>query len=322
MFLNSHTTEEEKKVIYESFQKSNVPWDCLIYTPTLTVGVSILADDVKKHFHIDEGNIDVISSLQMIKRNRKAQEIHFYVREIKRNLIIDKELLKDFYLQNASEGPIFSYDSYGNLQLNEFGNFVLELQVFHNQLELNHYKTFKKLLEMQFKSNITIINEMCKLNLVEWKRKVKEKREKQLNRFIEKFLKDDLIYKSMEEEKIAYLQNLFKTDDKEIIALALKHEKDIPKLKLHSLFKRTKQFLEKYYKELIAEGHNYDYIRKVQTLLYWKTQLKELKQRYTQKDIKMYGDSFKNFLKMIGYKWKYNSYYFDDELKLLLDKLK
>ena len=52
-----------------------------MYSPTITVGISILADS-KHHFHLDRGNsMDVVSSIQMIKRNRQAENIHLFLDE-------------------------------------------------------------------------------------------------------------------------------------------------------------------------------------------------------------------------------------------------
>ena len=61
-------------------KKDHDKFDVLLYSPTLTVGVSNL-NNVKDHFHYDSSmSSDVISSLQMIKRSRKAQRIHLLIK--------------------------------------------------------------------------------------------------------------------------------------------------------------------------------------------------------------------------------------------------
>ena len=73
--------DSTKKLIYDLFEKNeHDKWDVLIYSPTLTVGVSNMNNNYY-HFHYDSSiSTDVISSLQMIKRTRKAKEIHMFIK--------------------------------------------------------------------------------------------------------------------------------------------------------------------------------------------------------------------------------------------------
>ena len=70
-------------LVYDLFsKKDHDKFQVVIYSPTLTVGVSNL-NNVVHHFHYDSGNsCDVISSIQMIKRSRYAKYIHLYLKLI------------------------------------------------------------------------------------------------------------------------------------------------------------------------------------------------------------------------------------------------
>ena len=65
--LTAETPPSTKQLIYNLFQQENHDkWDVLLYSPTLTVGVSNL-NTVKYHFHYDSSmTTDVVSSIQMI----------------------------------------------------------------------------------------------------------------------------------------------------------------------------------------------------------------------------------------------------------------
>ena len=79
VLIKGESSENFKKIIQENMSKKKQDlWKALIFTPTITVGVSIM-NESKSHYHFDSGtSIDIISSLQMLKRNRQASEIHCY----------------------------------------------------------------------------------------------------------------------------------------------------------------------------------------------------------------------------------------------------
>ena len=76
LVLTAETPPSVKERIYQIFNDENSDdYDVLLYSPTLTVGVSNL-NNVDTHFHYDSSmTTDVISSLQMIKRTRKTKKI-------------------------------------------------------------------------------------------------------------------------------------------------------------------------------------------------------------------------------------------------------
>ena len=58
--------EDVKKLIYELFnEKYHNKYDVILFSPTITVGISIM-NNVTHSFHYDEGkSVDTISSIQM-----------------------------------------------------------------------------------------------------------------------------------------------------------------------------------------------------------------------------------------------------------------
>jgi len=157
MLLTAETPEHTKKLIYEHFNKENHDaWDALIYTPTLTVGISNL-NDISDHFHIDNGmSIDTISSLQMIKRSRKAKNIHFYVKSGRRMMPFDLDTLNKKSLAKMGVDDI-TIDSTGSVVLTPERIFENKVESIFNALESNHENAFKTLLHEQFKNKILTI---------------------------------------------------------------------------------------------------------------------------------------------------------------------
>jgi len=164
MLLSAETLEEEKDLIYKEFEKDgHNGWNVLIYTPTLTVGVSIL-NKTAHHFHIDESmSADVISSIQMIRRSRKAENIHYFVKERKRYLETSAENLnwevrnniEKYYKSNHS--LLIDVDDDGDFILSKVGEFINSVEVLYNKLENNHRHSFELLLSHQVASKAEII---------------------------------------------------------------------------------------------------------------------------------------------------------------------
>jgi|GEM_PF-2986417 len=182
MLLYSATQEEEKSDIYKEFTKnSHDSWDILIYTPTLTVGVSNL-NETKHHFHIDESSsVDVISSLQMIRRSRKATNIHYFIKERKRFLetdmeqmnLIAKNDIEKYYKRNNS--LLIEVDKHGDFTLSKVGEFINSIEALYNKLEIDHKHSFELLLKHQVKEKeIKMFNIKTDININLEKTKIKE----------------------------------------------------------------------------------------------------------------------------------------------------
>ena len=182
LMLSADTLEEEKTDIYKAFDLvQHNYWDVLIYTPTLTVGVSIL-NETEHHFHIDESmSVDVISSIQMIRRSRKANVIHYLVKTRKRfletNVVsLNKEVnenIEKYYKKNNS--LLVEVDEYGDFKMSKIGLFINEVEVLYNTLENNHKHSFELLLKHQIKSEVQKVEtKKVKLKLSETKKKNKD----------------------------------------------------------------------------------------------------------------------------------------------------
>lgn len=168
--LTAETPEHTKELIYETFKEDHDKYDVLLYSPTLTVGVSNL-NSINYHFHFDSSiSADVISSLQMIKRTRKAKEIHLFVRDSFNYLITDYQKLRTHYLNNVGSGDfsiLFEVNQYGDVQISEIGKKVLKIDVFKNILETNHKGAMLWLLKYHFKNPPRVITKSFGANILQ-----------------------------------------------------------------------------------------------------------------------------------------------------------
>lgn len=159
----AETPEQTKNIIIDVLSKEGqVSFDVLLFSPSITVGVSILSD-ITHHFHFDNGkSVDPVSSIQMTKRSRKAQYIHIFSDSIQREWkSYDNEILNiemEQKLQNISEqidkSYFINFDSGG---LSKIGQFVNKFKAHFNFYSNYHKYMFRMLLEEQF-SNIQLID--------------------------------------------------------------------------------------------------------------------------------------------------------------------
>lgn len=168
--LTAETSENTKQLIYKEFsKKQNDKWDVLIYSPTLTVGVSNL-NDVKYHFHYDTSTTDCIGSLQMLKRTRNAQEIHLYVKPKIQYVKTSYDEIKDEYLSNATKQSnmsfLFELDNYGEIKISNLGRNAILIDTFRNILEYNHLDAFKYLAKLHFKNDFIKVLEHKETNIL------------------------------------------------------------------------------------------------------------------------------------------------------------
>ena len=169
--LTAETPESTKQLIYEKFKlEENNIWDVLIYSPTLTVGVSNL-NNVKCHFHYDNAmTCDVVSSLQMIKRTRKASEIHLYIKNRINYVKTNFNDLKDTYIHNlgkvAEHNELFTFNDYGEPRLSKIGKNAIKTDIFKNILEYNHKQAFLFLAQFNFKESPVFVNNIYEANIL------------------------------------------------------------------------------------------------------------------------------------------------------------
>jgi len=144
---------KDKQSVYKLLSQDEIPFDAILFSPTLTVGVSIFPK-VVCHFHYDtSGTIDAISSLQMLRRARNNTRIHYHIRgrssykatsyrDIKRNM-------KDFMIINEWNEPT---------KLSTIGHMLSIFRHMKNILANTHKYAFKALLYHQFKGSVMSVN--------------------------------------------------------------------------------------------------------------------------------------------------------------------
>lgn len=168
--LTADTSDNTKNLIYKEFEKfDNDKWDVLIYSPTLTVGVSNL-NNVRYHFHYDTSTTDTIGSLQMLKRSRNAKEIHLYVKSKTNYVKTTYDEIRDEYLSNATKSAemncLFELDNYGEIRISNIGRKAILIDTFKNILEYNHLDAFRYLAKLHFKNDFIEINDCKETNIL------------------------------------------------------------------------------------------------------------------------------------------------------------
>ena len=169
--LTAETPESTKEIIYKLFEeKDHDKWDVLIYSPTLTVGVSNL-NSVKSHFHYDSSmSSDVISSIQMLKRTRKATEIHLFIKDIIKFLKVSYNDIRDEYMlnigKNVENNFMFEINDYGEPRLSKLGKYIIKIDTFKNILEFNHKAALLWFLKYHFLNEPKIIKEKFPNNVL------------------------------------------------------------------------------------------------------------------------------------------------------------
>ena len=192
--LTAETPDTTKKLIYSLFDKEeHDKWDVLIYSPTLTVGVSNL-NNVGYHFHYDSSiSTDVISSIQMIKRTRKASEIHLCVKERTNYLKTSYNDIRDSYMgnigRNIDQNYLFDVDDYGEAKLSHIGKKAIKIDTFKNILEFDHKAAMMWMMKYHFMKEPRIITDtMSSGVLKKYQKQIKESNEALLLNNINQFL--------------------------------------------------------------------------------------------------------------------------------------
>ena len=155
--LNSDTNDEIKKLMSNLFKEDSVIYDVVLYSPTITVGISIL-NNVKHHFHYDSGkSVDPISSIQMLKRSRRATNIHVCIggdkitqKSFDVAILNERTKLRLNQLDIDHSMMVF-YNSDTN-SISELGKFTNKFIAHSNFYSNNHRETCMYMLGVQFKT--------------------------------------------------------------------------------------------------------------------------------------------------------------------------
>lgn len=200
--LTAETPQSTKELIYELFDKEDHDkWDVLIYSPTLTVGVSNI-NKTYYHFHYDSSiSTDVISSIQMVKRTRKAKEIHMFIKERVNYLKTSYNDIRDEYMgnigKNMDQNYLFEIDDYGEPKLSEIGKKAIKIDTFKNILEFDHKKAMLWLLQYHFRNEPRIIESKFDGNvLLRYQKMLKDDKTAVLRGNINQFLEMNDIEKT------------------------------------------------------------------------------------------------------------------------------
>jgi hypothetical protein len=203
IIIRSCTSKEHKKMIYNSFNSSTPKWQVVMYSPTLTVGVSNI-NNVKIHYHYDSGSsMDVLSSLQMIKRTRNAEVINCYLQER-----IKYQPTDLYRIQNELSEYQTQDDDGDTIGISDIGVKFSKVKRIFNTLENLHKESFMRLLPFQFTNNIKYItdNELPFVNKM-----IKIVKKEEINGHLNLFEE----YKNMEPEEISEIISKFYTDKNE-----------------------------------------------------------------------------------------------------------
>ena len=309
--LTAETPQCTKTLIYKLFQnEENDKYDVLIYSPTLTVGVSNL-NNIEYHFHYDSSSAcDVISSLQMIKRTRKAKEIHLYIKNKINYLKTTYKEIKDDYTENYSNNEyFFTFTNYGDLRLSPLGEKAIYIDLLSNILEYSHKKAFEYLLQFQFNKKCVIIDKMFTTNiLLPYIKEVKKENEEYKNSALEEYLslsgfdrsvildfKKQNMFEFFEEIENSIIDECPNEIRIEIIKKQVKNSSFIPKIKNYKLLNSSKDDIKSYI--------SYCLIRNPSEVKFWNSVLK-LKEPIMKEYLPGYLDNnlkLKNILKECGY---------------------
>ena len=247
----------------------------MIYSPTLTVGVSNL-NNVKKHFHYDSSiTCDCISSLQMLKRTRKAEEINIFIKERTDYLKTSYDSLRDDYLSNVGKSFdynfIFSLNDYGEPVISKLGKKIIQLDVFKNILEYNHKEAFLWLLKYHFKDKEQVVENTFSQNILfKYQKDTKLNSDNLVRNCIEQFLElNDIEYSEIDVNDFKIYEKLIESskdldcDDKtkvEILKLNVADKAFIKKCRMFKYFHDystgilTKDFIQNKISNLIMKN--------------------------------------------------------------------
>lgn len=329
--LDSSTSDDVKELASSMFKMRDVnSYDVIMFSPTITVGISIL-NNITHHFHFDSGkSIDVISSVQMTKRARLAKHIHVFLAGNRKSKIydiniLDNELVKS--IDTASNIELFNYDT---KELSNIGKFINKF-VAHNNFYTGDTKNIIKfLLSQQFLNIINIKEKLNNKNFEKIKKQISESNNIIINKSLD--MQDyDYNYskKNLDEEEKTYQEALALKDElymleDNVIVDILKYKKNIKnKIRYLLFFIKSKEQKDFEIKKLILSSLkniivDQEYINNLKILSKYDFRLMEF---YTKKEVYQFllsNNDFTRILNLIGYKKKFGGYKIDGIFKKIL----
>lgn len=252
--INSKTTEDVKKLIYELFnEKYHNKYDVILFSPTITVGISIM-NNVSHSFHYDEGkSVDTISSIQMTKRSRLAKNVHIYIdgKYSQTSLQTTSSTNTSNYLllvQNFKENikKYLKQDSYSLYynpdtdNLSDIGLFNLKFLAHLNLYTSHHKDVFLFLCHQQYK-NVQYITDVAEHS--DFTDKLSELKKEINNNYIsllDDFNINNTCLNLADYEELILKQQLSKEDEQLLVLLETK--KEFPYMTDKDIYDISKQY--------------------------------------------------------------------------------
>lgn len=152
--ITGKTDLNNKNEFIEEFNSMNFNNDILIFSPVLTIGVSI-QNDISKHFHYDGSkSVNTIQSIQMLGRSRKIEKVFYFVADIQNYTSIDTESDEEFFIKNrifnADSSFYLNLNNKGEMELNYLGKYFFKIRKYLKYLQSNTNKAFNSLLKDSF----------------------------------------------------------------------------------------------------------------------------------------------------------------------------
>ena len=154
LIIQGQTQSSKKEEYFKELNSHYLNYDIIIYSPAVTVGVSIF-NGIKKHYHYDGSNsIDTVQSVQMVGRGRLVENIEYFIQDRHQYMRLGKENEKweiENRHKNKDNSFYFELDDNGDLKLSELGEFYLKIKTFLRFLKFDSRSSFDLLLRCNFK---------------------------------------------------------------------------------------------------------------------------------------------------------------------------
>ena len=147
--ITGDTALDERYNILKDYEAGK--FNCLMYSPALSVGININSD-VEKHFHYDPGGIiSPIQSIQMIRRARKTKQIDCFVQRRKK---ISSTSIEELRADVKSRSILCEYNAAGDQKLLQSGKTFAWMKRHDNIWRLEGRDSFDYLASLNF--NVTV----------------------------------------------------------------------------------------------------------------------------------------------------------------------
>lgn len=151
--IHGKNTDTRKKETVLDFNSEKLNYDCIVFSPLVTIGISIF-NDISTHFHYDGGfSTSTIPSIQMLGRARKVKEIVYFVKELETytDLGIENDILWETEHISSNTSKYFTLnDDLQNELKPGIGEYWMSVRKYQKFLKRNTRKSFNLLLSQNF----------------------------------------------------------------------------------------------------------------------------------------------------------------------------